>query len=239
MKKYADLVVDGETEDDKGRKLVAGLRLLRAYGRVADRALRLLAEGKEVDMVVPFVEPVHNYKGHYSVSNAAVHTDCRVPPLPDYSSLSLRLEKYKPPKRSAFSPVPTKKEEEAAARGYTLHAFGPSIGVRGMGKVVNIACDEIIGSVWYTKTRVSWNFRNMSDVKSGKAAVCKALSESVSNALVKLLSEGSKEVWHSKAVRVHSVLRDRCRAVLLLDGHVERIRSEVIASLTVNEIHAL
>jgi hypothetical protein len=238
VKKYSDLVVDGETEDDKGRKLVAGLRLLRAYGRVADRALRLIAEGKDVDMVVPFVEPFHNSKGHYSISNAAVHADCKVPPLPDYSGLSLRLEKIKPLKQSAFSRA-TSKQEETASRGYTLHASGPSVGVRGMGKVVPIACDEIVGSVWYTKTRVSWNFRGMSDVKSGKAAVCKALSESVSNALVKLLSEGTREVWHSKAVRVHSVLRNRCRAVLVLDGHMERIRTEVIAALTVNEVHAL
>lgn len=238
MKKYADLVVDGETEDDKGRKLVAGLRLLRAYGRVADRALRLIAEGKEVNMVVPFVEPFGNsYKGHYTISNAAVHTDCKVPPLPDYSGLSLRLEKIKPAK-TAFSTTMTKQEENAS-RGYTLHASGPSVGVRGMGKVVPIACDEIVGSVWFTKTRVSWNFRNMSDVKSGKAAVCKALSESVSNALVKLCSEGSREVWHSKAVRVHSVLRDRCRALLVLDGHAERLRSEVIVALTVNEVHSL
>jgi len=237
MKKYEDLVVDGETEDGKGRRLVAGLRLLRAYGRVADRALRLLAEGKDVDMVVPFVEGC-NYKGSYTVSNAAVHTDCKVPPLPDYSGLSLRLERIKPLKKSPLSPTPTK-QEELASRGFTLHVSGPSVGVRGMGKVVPIACDEIVGSAWYTKTRVSWNFRQSSDVKSGKAEVCKALSEAVSNALVKLCSEGSREVWHSKAVRVHSVLRDRCRAVLLLDGHAERLRSEVVAAMTVNEVHDL
>jgi hypothetical protein len=237
MKKYEDLVVDGETEDGKGRKLVAGLRLLRAYGRVADRALRLLAEGKEVDMVVPFVEAC-NYKGHYTVSNAAVHTDCKVPPLPDYSGLSLRLERIKPPKKTALSPTPTKREE-LASMGFTLHVSGPAVGVRGMGKVVPIACDDIVGSAWYTKTRVSWNFRQSSDVKSGKAEVCKALSEAMSNALVKLASEGTREVWHSKAVRVHSVLRDRCRAVLLLDGHAERLRSEVIAALTVSDVHDL
>jgi len=238
VKKYDDLVVDGETEDHKGRKLVAGLRLLRAYGRVADRALRLIAKGKEFDMTVPFVEPFHNHKGHYSMSNVAVHSDCHIPTLPDYSGLSLRLEKIKPLKKSALSSV-SRKEEEIVSRGYTVHASGPSIGVFGAGRVRDIACDEIVGSVWYTKTRVSWNFRHMSDVKSGKAAVCKALSDAVSNALVKLCSEGSREVWHSQAVRVHTVLRDRCRARLVLDGHADRLRLEVIAALTVAEVHAL
>lgn len=239
MKKYEDLVVDGEADDGEGRQLVVGLRLLRAYGKIADRALRHIAKNGEVDMIVPFVERFGNdYKGHYTVSNSAVHTDCKVPPLPDYSGLSLRLEKIKPPKRTALSPSPTKKDE-LAARGYTLHAFGPALGVYPRGRVCTIACDEIVGSVWCTKTRVSWNFRSMSDVKSSKASVCKALAETVSRALVKLCSEGSKEVWHSQAVRVHSVLRDRCEARLLLDGHAERLRTEAVAGLTVNEVHAL
>lgn len=237
--KYDDLVVDGETEDGKGRKLVAGLRLLRAYGKIAERALKHIASGKDVDMIVPFLEAFGDkYKNHYTVTIVPVHTECKIPPLPDYSDLRLHLERLKPSPKSPLSPSPKKGDEERA-RGYMLHVRGHAIGVHPHGKVCEIACDEVVGSAWFTKTRVSWNFRSMSDVKSGKHEVCKAIADVVSGHLVKLCSNGSREVWHSQASHVREVLRNRCRAVLMADGHAERIREEVVRTMTVESVHSL
>ncbi len=245
--KYEDIVVDGEVQCEgkhsltipKGRQLVAGLRLLRHYGRIADQALKILAKGDDFSMVLPYVEPPNrSYKGYYSVTKVPVHREMDIPKLPDYSKLSLRLEKLKPPKRTAFS-APLKKSEEAMiAAGYQFFVPGPVLGVFGNGRIREIAVDEPVGSAWYTKTRVSFNFRSVSTSKSGKSDVNKAMAEAVSKVLVQLKSEGRGEVWHSRAVRMHDVLRRRCEAILLLDGHADRLRSEVVAHLTVNEVHS-
>lgn len=244
MKKYEDLVVDGETEDHKGRQLVAGLRLLRAYGKLADRALKHIESGKDVRAIVPFLERVggKTYRGHYNISPAAVHSDVAIPPLPDYSKLTFHVEKIKPPKKNSLGLPPTKKEETEAARGYVVRVTGPCVGVYPKGQVVPAVLktnEDIVASVWLTKSRVSWSFRNSHDVKSGQARVRKGLSEAMSYALVRLCSDGTREVWHSQASRVHSVLRDRCRAKLELDGHAERLRREIEAMLVVNDVHAL
>lgn len=243
--RYEDIVVDGEVDHyegrrllatRKGRQLVAGLRLLRAYGKLAERVLEAIERGEDVSGVFPLLERTsREYKNCYSLSKVPVHPDVPVPPLPDYSSLSVTVERVKPKVRGPISVLVSKREEERSKRKYTIRAIGPAIGVFPNGHVREIACDDIVGSVWSTKNRLSWSF----SASGGMEAVRDGIATSMSNALVKLASDGTDEVWHSKAVRVHHVLRGRSKARILLDGHAERIRREVANIVAVDSVHEL
>ncbi len=219
-----DLVVDGN--DDKGevRRTIAGLRLLVQYGKVAEAALRAL-RSDTVDMVVPTVHRMGRSRD-LTVSKVPVHRSAQIPPLPDYSAVN------------AFLKPVTK------GPGYTVYVRGPQLWVSAWGKVVTREREVVVGSVWFTKTRTSWNFQNDGGpVKKGKDVQCRALARSAALMLVTMQENGPEsgdgfEVKHSMARHVLSTLRKRAEAVLLLDGHAKRLREQSESGLSVEEVHS-
>lgn len=218
--KRKDVVVNGKTSSEARFKLVAGLRLLRAYGRLADRALKALESDGRIQMTIPFLERRGHVKGSYEISKASVHRRVPIPVLPDFSSLNVRLDR-----------APDKS-------GFLLYVTGPGFGVYPGGRVTEIAVDAVFGSAWARKTRVSWSFNNDSSVKAGKSAVTKSIARACSHLLVKLVSDGVVGVKHSKAKQVHSELRARAEARILLDGHAGRVFQTVEGLVTVEDVHA-
>ena len=219
-----NLVVDGSEDKEKVRELVAGLRLLKAYGKVAERALRDLQAGKDLSSYLPLVERRgRSSKGMYDLSVVPVHTPVPVPPLPDYSGFTFRLESHK----------------DDSGHVVWARTLDAGLTVRSHGRVVRGALEGIIGSVRPVKNGFSWSFRGRGPSKRTLESINKGIAHHSAHVIVKLDSDGVGELWYSKAKQVHETLRLRAEAKLLLDGHAERLRKEVEASLTVDAVHAL
>lgn len=223
MRYTAGLTVDGSEDKEKVRELIAGLRLLRLYGRAASRALRKVQKGEPFDAVLPIVERVgRSSKGQYRLETTPVHTPVTVPTLPDYSGFTFRLEKHK----------------DDSGHVVWARTLDAGLTVRPHGRVIRGALEGIIGSVRPTKNGFSWSFRG-GPSKRTLESVNKGIAHHSAHIIVKLDSGGIGELWHSKAKQVHETLRLRAEAKLLLDGYADRLRKEVEASLTVDAVHAL
>jgi hypothetical protein len=232
--KLDGIVVDGSEEKEKVRELVAGLRLLRAYGKLAERALRDIRNGKDLSATLPLVERRGNSSnGQYELSTVPVHSSVSVPVLPDYSTLGLKIERMKD-------------DNGVLDKGYLVYLVAEAtvaLAVLPHGHVRPVAfgqgvSDGIVGSVRPTKGGCAWSFSS-SNTKRTQTAVREALARSCSRILVKLAASGHGGLGYSKAKQVHETLRLRAEAKLLLDGYAERFRRDVEASVTVDAVHAL
>lgn len=224
MRYTAGLTVDGSEDKEKVRELVAGLRLLRLYGRAASRALRKIRKGEPFDAVLPLVEKRgRSSPGQYDLSTTPVHSSVSIPTLPSYAGFTFRLEHHKDDS------------------GYLVWARTLDAGLTVMphGRVVRGALEGVIGSVRPTKNGFAWSFKGGGPSKRTLESVRKGIAHHSASVIVKLDSNGVNELWHSKAKQVHDALRARSEARLLIDGHAERLRKEVEASLTVDAVHAL
>lgn len=228
------IVVDGSEEREKVRELVAGLRLLRAYGRLAERALRDMRDGAGLSAVLPLVERRgRSSKGQYELSTVPVHKAVAIPPLPDYSGLGIRIERMKDDK-GVFD------------KGYLIYLVCDetvALTVLPHGRVRPVAFgngvgDGVVGSVRPTKGSCAWSFSN-EGTKRTQTAVRESIARRCSIILVKLSSDQHGAVGHSKAKQVHDELRRRAEAKILLNGHAERFRKEIEALVTVDSVHAL
>lgn len=232
--KLDGIVVDGSEEKERVRELVAGLRLLRAYGKLAERALLDIRSGKDLSAVLSLVERRgRSSKGQYELSTVPVHSSAPVPVLPDYSGLALRLERMKD-------------DSGTFDKGYLVHLSAEStvaISVFSHGRVRPAAFghgfgDGTIGSVRPTKSGCAWSFSNERSRRT-QDSVRRAIAQACSRVLVKLSSDGHGDVGQSKAKQVHETLRRRAEAKLFLDGHAERLRREAESLVTVDAVHAL
>ena len=226
--KPGGLVVDGEEDAEKVRQLIAGLRLLKAYGKVAEYALKRIREGKDVAMYMPLVERRgRSSKGRYEVSPAAVHTSVQVPPLPDYSDVTCRLENMKD-------------DKGRPDKGYLVYirTLSAGLSVYPKGRIVRGALEGVIGSVRPTKNGFAWSFSGSGSTKRTQAEVRKSIAEVGASVIVKLASDGHGQVWHSQAKHVREVLRARSSAKLLAEGMAEAVRVQAEAEVAVDSVHA-
>lgn len=227
--RYEDIVVDGSEDPRDVRKLLAGLRLLRHYGRVAEMALKVIAGDGPIDMVAPsLTRRSYSSKGHYSLASSPIHRVSDLPDIPNLSDLSVDLKPLKS--------VGVKN----AGNGFTIYLRGTGLSVRPGGWTVPVVLDVDIGFIWETKSRFNWSFRGIPNTKTGKTAVEHAFAYAAATAIVRFSSDAQiyGEVSHSKAAYAVDKLKKRTEEELISGRHAERLRTWTLALMGVLTVHA-